>query len=78
MGEEDKAISAFQLSKEESYGLLRGKKSGYAHAIVAALIDLDVLQRVKNDRGFENLELSQDDISDGQINVIEGYLKRNK
>ncbi|MDY2913211.1 MAG: UvrD-helicase domain-containing protein [Candidatus Enteromonas sp.] len=78
MGEEDKAISAFRLSEEESYGLLRGKKSGYAHAIVKALIDLDVLQRVKNDRGFEILELSQDDISDGQISVIEGYLKRNK
>jgi hypothetical protein len=39
MGEEDKAISTFKPSNEEGYRLLRGEKSGYAHAIVKAIID---------------------------------------
>ena len=65
MGEEDGAISAFKFADEEGYGLFKGRKSGYAHAVIKALIDLDILVRTKNERGFENLELSQDEISDG-------------
>ena len=77
-GEEDKAITAFKLMDEDGYGLFKDKKSGYVRSLIGALIDLDVLVRIKNERGFENLDLSQTEINDGQIEVIEGYLKHRK
>ena len=77
-GEEDKAINAFKLFDENGFGMFKDKKSGYIHSLIKALIDLDILVRTKNDRGYENLELTQHEVSDGQISVIEGYIKHGK
>ena len=38
--------------------MFKEKKSGYVHALLGVLKDLNILTAIKNDRGFENLELT--------------------
>lgn len=74
-GEEDKPIKAFRLNDEASFGLFKEKSTPIIHGMIKGLIDLDILAREKDERGYEKLVLQSAEISDEQVLVIQHFLK---
>ena len=77
-GEESKVILSFKLNENDGFGMLKEKSNSYVYFLLKALMDFEILKKVKNEKGFENLELSQETVDDVQIAVIEGYMKPEK
>ena len=75
MGEEDKAITAFKLNEEPTFGYYKDKKkAGYVHALIKALIDFGVIKEFQNEKGFKNYELIQTELTDEQVISLEHTL----
>ena len=70
-GEEDKAIIGFKLYEESGYGIFKDKESYFVPKVISILFDINVLVRVKNDKGYENINLSQNSLSDSQVLILE-------
>ena len=74
IGIENKIITSFKLNNEEGFGLLSSKDINYIHSLLNILIDLDVIQKVKNKKGFEDIILNQKELDDNQAFIINSQL----
>lgn len=70
-GEEDKTILSFKLNQNFYYGMFKDKESYYVPKVISILLDLNILVRVKNEKGYENIDLCQNILSDNQALIIE-------
>ena len=73
-GEEDKAIIQFKLNTEKGYGMFKAKPNYYVSKLIYILLDLNALEKYKNDKGFENLNINQNCVADNQIILLEKQL----
>ena len=70
-GEEDKAILGFKLNEEIGYGMFKDKESYFIPKVISILMDLNVLNRFKNEKGYENINLNQNILADSQVLILE-------
>ena len=74
LGIDDNVINAFKLQREDGFGMFSNKNSYYIMKIINVLIDLNVLEKNKNEKGYEGICLKQDTLSDNQIYVLKDLL----
>ena len=73
-GIEDRTIVAFKLQSEEGYGMFKDKKLFFITKVIGSLYDLDVLEKYKNEKGYENIKLNQNTLTDNQVFALEDIL----
>ena len=71
IGIEDKVIVSYKLQKEVGYGIYKDKKHLLINKIMNALYDLSIIKKVKNQKGFENIDFLQNQLTDDQLFVLE-------
>ena len=74
-GKESKTITAFKLDENDSYGIYSAKPAYYVVKFLGALLDFEILNRVKDDKGHENLDLVNSEPDDDTIIEIYNALK---
>ena len=70
-GDTDKSILGFKLNEENGFGVFKDKESYYVPKVISILFDLNVLARTKNDKGYENVSLNQNSLTDNQVMILE-------
>lgn len=67
MGTETKTITVFKLQEYDAYGLLEGKKAFYVSKLISALLDFDVIERVKDENEHENIVIKNSNVTDDLV-----------
>ena len=70
IGNEDKAIIDFNLQKEVGYGIYEKKDKALINKIINILYDLKIIEKVKNQKGYENFDFLQNQLTDDQLFVL--------
>ena len=70
IGNEDKAIIDFNLQKEVGYGIYKKKDKALINKIINILYDLKIIEKVKNQKGYENFDFLQNQLTDEQLFVL--------
>lgn len=73
MGKEDKVLSSFHLPNIEGFGIFKNKEEHTVTKIINALYDLDILEKIKNDK-YTITRIKQDYISDNQLFALKDLL----
>ena len=73
-GEVDKTILTFKLNDEDGFGIFKDKQSFYSPKIISLLIDLNVIERAKNDKGYENIKLNQNRLNNKQAIMLDSQI----
>ena len=71
IGIEDKVIVSYKLQKEVGYGIYKDKKKSLINKIMNVLYDLNIIKKVKNQKGFENIDFLQNQLTDDQLFVLD-------
>lgn len=74
-GKENKAITAFKLGEVEGYGIYSDKSAYYVLKFLGALFDYEIIDRIKDEQKWENIEIKNDSPSDETIIEIFNALK---
>lgn len=70
MGKESKTVTTFKLQEFEGYGIYQSKPAFYPSKVITALIDFDILEKVKDENKHENILIKNEVVGDEVISEI--------
>ena len=74
-GKNDKVIEIFGLDKENGYGMFSDKKEYFIPRLISILVDLNVIEKIKTEKGYFNYLIKQTELSESQIITIDKQMR---
>lgn len=77
IGNETKTITVFKLNEYDAYGIYKDKKKFYVTKVLSAMLDFNILERVKDENNHENIAIKEIDLSEGTIEELHKAIINN-